>query len=143
MGLPAGDDDHGGDRGSRSEDRVFERAQPEDADPRLARRKTCAFERETVDDEAASNHEHAEARSDDGTCTAHAHLRPAFDTGNLAIRDDVTEVGGDLHPERRRQPDPVDAGADVDDLLESRGPRNADQRSERKRGTDSDQQEVL
>ena len=137
------DDDHRGDGGGWRKDRVLERTEPEHAHARLPRRNACALERVTVDDEAAADDEHAESRGDDRACTSEPDLGSAFDARDLAVRDDVTEIRGDLHAERDRKPDPVHVIADVEDALEAGRPRDADQRGPGEHRADPDQDRVL
>jgi hypothetical protein len=134
--------DGGEGRGGR-EHRILERAEPENANACLARLEAGGLERLPVDDEAAANHERAEARCDDCSRASHAETRPSFKARHLAIRDDVAEVRCELHPERHGEPDRVDVAQLVEHVFEARRPRDSDHGAEREGSADCDEQRML
>ena len=62
----------------------------------------------TIDDEAATDDERAESGCDDRTRPRDAELRSSFEPRDLAVGDDVPEVGRQLHAEGHREPDRVE-----------------------------------
>ena len=132
----------GAERGGR-EDRVLEGAEPQYTDARLARVEPGILERVAIYDEAAADDEDSEAGRDDRPRPSEPEPRAALRARNLAVGDDVAEIGGHLHTERDRQPDRVDALQLVQHRLEARGPGDADGRAEGEPGADQDEQGVL
>src|SRR5690242_14727703 len=72
-----------------------------------------------------------------------AEARPALDSRNLAVRDDVAEVRRYFHPEGDRQPDRVEVTQLVQDAPEARRPGDSDRRTECERRPDPDEDRVL
>ena len=68
---------------------------------------------------------------------------PASDARDLAVGDDVAEVGRGLHRERDRNPCRLEVLQPVADALEPRRPRDAGGRTDGERRSDPDEQQVL
>jgi hypothetical protein len=139
----ARDQNHRGERSGGCEDGVLQKAEPEHTDAGLLRLQSSGLERMPVDDEAASNDESAEAGRDDRSCSREPEARPALDSGDLAIGDDVPEVGCELHPERDRQPDRIEVLQLAENALEPRSPGNADDCAQSQDCAERDQERVL
>jgi len=60
------------------------------------------------------------------------HLRPFVDTRDLAIADDVSDVGDDLRAECDEEPDRIDVLEAVPDVVEARDLAQREKRRERK-----------
>ena len=78
MRRPTHEQDHRGQGCGRCENRIFEHAETEDTRPRLARIQTGCLEGLPVDDEAAADHERAEAGGDNRTRAPEAKPGPAL-----------------------------------------------------------------
>src|SRR5439155_8848135 len=119
------------------------RAQTEDAHACLARLQPRGFQGLPVDHEPSANHERAEAGGDDRACASNPEPWAALEARDLAIRDDIAEVRGDLHPERDGQPDRVEVAELVEHAAEAGRPRDSDRRTEREGSPDPDEDRVL
>lgn len=89
-----GEQDHGGERGSGCEHGVLEDAEPEHAGARLVRFEAGRLECMPVDHEAGADDERAESGRDDRTRPGHAEPWASFEPCDLAVGDDVAEIGG-------------------------------------------------
>ena len=104
--MPVGEQLDRDDARCRREQRILERAETEHADAHLLIGEPCLLERVHVDREAAARDERPEAgrhRCDD---VARAELAVLLDARDLAVREDVTDVGERLRAERARETRP-------------------------------------
>ena len=68
---------------------------------------------------------------------------PPSSARDLAVGDDVTEVGRQLHAEGHREPDRIEVVQFVQHPAEACGPGDPDRGAERQRSADADEQRVL
>jgi hypothetical protein len=139
----AGEQDCSRDGGRRRENRVLECAEPEHAHSCLPGVEAGRLERLPVDDEAPTDHECAEAGGNDRTGPAKPEPWTAVGPRQFAVRDDIAEVGRNLHPESDREPHRINVVQLVDHGSETGGPRDPDGRTERERAAHPHEECVL
>jgi hypothetical protein len=139
----AREDDHSRKRCDRREHGVLEGTEPEHADACLTRIEAGILERMPVDGEPAANDEDAEAGRHDRAGAPKAKTRPTLCARQLAVRDDVAEVRGELHRERDRQPVGVRGTELAQDRAEAGRPGDTGHRSQGEARTEEHEQRML